>query len=90
MTDDPITDILNSANIDEADKQQLHRIIENGLTISEQRELARHIEQDPTILHKLNNIIKKKQEFLNDPDKFDEVLEEEEALLEKLNSTEKQ
>jgi hypothetical protein len=83
-TDDSITEVLNNADISEADKQQLRRIIDSGLSAYEQKELARQMQDDPELLHQFNDVIKKKQEFLNDPDKFDEILEQEEALLNKL------
>lgn len=87
MTDNnTIDNVLEHASISDADRKQLRRIIDNGLTGSEQRELARQLEDDPELLHQLNEIIKKKQEYLNNPDKFDEILEQEEALLERLQT----
>lgn len=79
-----LQDIIDRASIDDSEKQELRRIAEYGLSSSEQEKLAEQMRDDPQLLYDLNNIFRKKKEHMDDPEKFDEVLEEEEKLLERL------
>ena len=77
-------DIIERADLTDEDKAELRRIVDYGLSTAEQHQLAEQMRDNPQLLYQLNDIFKKKHQYINDPDKFDEILEEEEKLLERL------
>jgi len=86
MATQHIYDIIENADLSDDEKDTLRRLVDRGLSATEQQQLADQMREDPQLLYELNDIVKKKEQFLHDPDKFDEILEQEEKLLEKLNS----
>lgn len=84
MSINELHQIIENASLSEQEKNELKRIADFGLSSNEQMQLAEQMRNDPQLLYQLNDIIKKKHQYINDPDVFDEILKEEEALLDRL------